>query len=168
MEFERQLNSFCFEIFGFGELNVKIKCMVIFNSNCSYLTSPQQNVKPPSCTAAFTGGISIGNKAQDQAKNQGNWSHVQPPRPVHSGYVQPQYNQQSQPPFQNEPAYAVNQNQYQPQQVQSSFIYFFFFWLCFLFLPHSLHTAGISIKSKRNFYSSVRVFFFFFGRVYTI
>ncbi|XP_055315458.1 putative mediator of RNA polymerase II transcription subunit 26 isoform X2 [Sitodiplosis mosellana] len=85
-------------------------------STPSYLPTQQQSNKPPSCTAAFTGGISVGNKAQAQAKNQGNWSHVQPSRPVHVGYVQPQYNKQSQPPFQNEPAYAVNQNQYQPQQ----------------------------------------------------
>ncbi|XP_031620161.1 putative mediator of RNA polymerase II transcription subunit 26 isoform X3 [Contarinia nasturtii] len=90
-------------------------------STPSYLQT-QQNIKPPSCTAAFTGGISVGNKAQSQAQSQApNWSHVQPSRPVHSGYVQPQYNQQqsSQPSFhQSELStpYAVKQNQYQPQQ----------------------------------------------------
>jgi len=80
----------------------------------SYLPA-QQSGKPPSCTAAFTGGISVGNKAATKAQNTSNWSHVQPSKPAHSGYVQPQYQQQStQPYYESEPAYTVNQ--YQPQQ----------------------------------------------------
>lgn len=83
----------------------------------------QHSAKPPSCTAAFTGGISTGNKASAKAQNPPNWSHVQPANPVHSGYVQPQYQQQQQqkqqqqpPYYQSGPAYTLNQNQYQPQQ----------------------------------------------------
>lgn len=91
-------------------------------STPSYLQSQQQTIKQPSCTTAFTGGISVGNKAQSQAANNpSNWSHVQSSRPVHSGYVQPQYSQQ--PPFHNPnestSPYAVNQNQYQHQQQQT-------------------------------------------------
>lgn len=95
---------------------------------CSYL-SAQHSAKPPSCTAAFAGGISIANKpptppvqSQGQHSNSSNWSHVQPSRPVQSGYVQPpQYNQQSMYPpssYSSEPANVVNQNQFQPQQVR--------------------------------------------------
>lgn len=95
---------------------------------CSYLPT-QQGAKPPSCTAAFAGGISIANKpptppvqSQGQHSNSSNWSHVQPARPVHSGYIQqPQYNQQSMYPpssYSSESANVVNQNQFQPQQVR--------------------------------------------------
>lgn len=93
---------------------------------CSYLPAPP-SAKPPSCTAAFTGGISIANKpptppAQSHGQhNTSNWSHVQPARPVHSGYVHPQYNQQSMyspSSYSSESANVVNQNQFQPQQVR--------------------------------------------------
>lgn len=127
------------------ELTVNVK--QFFHFICSYLPT-QQSTKPPSCTTAFTGGISVGNKAQahspsqSQAQNFPNWSHVQPSKPVHSGYVQPQYNQQSsQPYYQSEPAYAVNQNQnqnqYQPQ-VRSHLT----------FVRFCSSTVGISIKSR--------------------
>lgn len=131
----------------------------------------QQNSKPASCTAAFTGGVFVGNKHQAQAQSQHppNWSHVQPPKPVHSGYVQPQYNQQSsQPYYQSEPAYAVNQNQYQPQQVRLCFsnsVFLscssFFFVLCptLYCSPFSLH--GISIKSRKF----LKCFFFRWGTI---
>lgn len=89
----------------------------------------QPSTKPPSCTAAFAGGVSV----PQPAPNTHNWSHVHPAQPVQSGYVQNQYNpnpynQQpfdqsayhQQPPYlkstyQNEPSYGVNK--YQPQQV---------------------------------------------------
>lgn len=90
----------------------------------------QTYTKPPSCTAAFSGGISI--KPQTVAQNNRNWSHVQPSKPVQSGFIQNQFNQNpynqspynqqySQPTYQYEPSsYAVNQ--YQPQQVISKII----------------------------------------------
>lgn len=113
----------------------------------------QQNTKPTSCTAAFTGGVSVGKIPQADVKSAHptNWSHVQPSKPVHSGYVQPQYNQQSsQPYYQSEPAYAVNQNQYQPQQVRSCFSLCLsltlFISVCASFRRYPLH--GISIKRR--------------------
>lgn len=86
--------------------------------------------KPPSCTAAFAGGVYV--KPQP-AQNNRNWSHVQPAQPVKTGYIQKPYNpnphnQQSfdqsanhqqpysQSTYQSEPSYD-NVNQYQPQQV---------------------------------------------------
>lgn len=153
--------------FNFGNWTLndeKNVCFILsFPSVVPYLQS-QPNTKPPSCTAAFTGGISVGNKVHSQTQSQAannppNWSHVQPSRPVHSGYVQPQphYNQQqsSQPSFhqsESSTPYAVNQNQYQPQQVGSCwslsyFLDFFFFSLLRLSLLEFQLSQGNFLKS---------------------
>lgn len=91
----------------------------------SYLPPPaaQSGTKPPSCTAAFTGGLALGNRAVNkpqfapsQARSsasphyhpasvlspepipQGRWSHVKTATPVQSGYVHPQsYQNQTSP-----------------------------------------------------------------------
>lgn len=72
----------------------------------------QERGKSPSCTTAFSGGISVGAKPpvanpysnpldnfevsvppHGRGANARGWSHVNKPTPVQSGYVQPQYNQ---------------------------------------------------------------------------
>lgn len=85
----------------------------------SYLQSPPP-AKPSSCTAAFSGGIPVGQKKPFAPDNR--WSHVTPAQPVRSGYVQPtQYNQSPSTQYHQTQPYDNNQYQYQsqpqPQQV---------------------------------------------------
>lgn len=85
----------------------------------SYLQSPPP-AKPSSCTAAFAGGISVGQKKPCAPDNR--WSHVTPAQPVRSGYVQQtQYNQSPSTQYHQSQPYDHNQYQYQsqpqPQQV---------------------------------------------------
>lgn len=105
----------------------------------SYLQSPPP-AKPPSCTAAFAGGVSVKNKP---VAPDNRWSHVQPAKPVQSGYIQSQFNQQpasqyQQPSqYQSESAYA---NQYHPQQQVSLSVTF----------PSPNSTNNLKIEKKRS------------------